>query len=68
RFPVAAEGDHRWVEALAQLVDSGRLRQLELRTIDGTAVNEVDAELHAALEQSGFQQAYKGWTRRPTKR
>jgi ATP-dependent Lhr-like helicase len=64
RFP-AAEDDHRWVGALADLVERGRFRSLELRTIDGASVNEGPPEVRAALEQAGFQQAYKGWTRRP---
>jgi ATP-dependent Lhr-like helicase len=63
RFP-AADDDHRWAGALAELVDRGRFRSLELRTIDGAPVNESPAELRLALEQAGFQQAYKGWTRR----
>ena len=48
-FPAAAE-DHRWVGALAGLVDSGRFRALELRLIDGAPVNESPAEVRALLE------------------
>ena len=66
RFP-AAHDDHRWVDALAALVDRGRFRSLELRTIDGVSVIEGPPEVRHALEQAGFQQAYKGWTRRPRK-
>ena len=64
RFPAAAD-DHRWVDALADLVERGRFRSLELRTVDGASVNEGPPEVRSALEQAGFQQAYKGWTRRP---
>jgi hypothetical protein len=64
RFPAAAD-DHRWAGALAELVDRGRFRTLELRTIDAVPVNEAPAEVRQALEAAGFQQAYKGWTRRP---
>ncbi|MFZ6003701.1 MAG: Lhr family helicase [Actinomycetota bacterium] len=64
RFP-AAESDGRWAGALADLVERGRFRSLELRTIDGVAVNEAAAEVREALEQAGFRQGYRGWTRRP---
>ncbi|MEX2292954.1 MAG: DEAD/DEAH box helicase [Acidimicrobiales bacterium] len=60
----AAEADHRWVDALAALVDRGRYRSLELRTVDGASIGEAPSEVRATLEQAGFQQAYKGWTRR----
>src|SRR5690606_33756614 len=40
RFPAASD-DHRWVDALAALVDRGRFSSLELRTIDGVAVHEA---------------------------
>jgi ATP-dependent Lhr-like helicase len=64
RFP-AAEHDDRWAVALGGLVDSGRFRSLELRTIDGVSVHEADPEVRTALERAGFKPAYKGWTRRP---
>ncbi|HEX4867634.1 MAG TPA: DEAD/DEAH box helicase, partial [Acidimicrobiales bacterium] len=63
RFPAAA-ADHRWAGALADLVDQGRFRSLELRTIDGTSAHEAPGEVRQALEQAGFQLAFKGWTRR----
>jgi ATP-dependent Lhr-like helicase len=63
RFP-AADSDHRWVDALADLVDRGRFRSLELRTVDGGPVGDAPPEVRTALEQAGFQVAYKGWTRR----
>jgi ATP-dependent Lhr-like helicase len=63
RFP-AGVADDRWATALGDLVERGRFRSLELRTVDGAAVNEAPPEVRAALERAGFQQAYKGWTRR----
>ena len=64
RFP-AAEHDDRWAVALGDLVDTGRFRTLELRTIDGVPVHEADPAVKTALERAGFKAAYKGWTRRP---
>ena len=63
RFPAAAD-DHRWVGALAALVDDGRFRSLELRSVDGVDLHEGGAELQDALRAAGFQQGYKGWIRR----
>ena len=65
-FPAAADDD-RWAAAFARLVDAGRFRSLELRMIDGVAVNDAGSDLQEVLTRSGFQQAYKGWTRRPTR-
>jgi hypothetical protein len=62
-FPAAAD-DERWGAALGALVDGGRFRMLELRLIDGVAVNESSPEVRAVLEGAGFRPAYKGWTRR----
>jgi hypothetical protein len=67
RFPAAAD-DHRWTAALAGLVDRGRFRSLELRSIDGEPVAEAPADVRSALEAAGFQQGYRGWTRRPRTR
>ncbi len=64
RFPAGVEDD-RWATALGAMVDRGRFRSLELRTVDGVSVHEADAAVRAALEQAGFRPAYKGWTRRP---
>jgi len=64
RFPAATD-DHRWAAALAALVERGRFRSLELRTIDGTAALEASPEVRHALEAAGFQLSYKGFTRRP---
>ena len=63
RFPAATD-DHRWVGALAQLVDGGRFRSLEIRAIDGVDVHDADADVHDALRAAGFQQGYKGWIKR----
>jgi len=62
-FP-AADEDDRWATALADLVDSGRFRQLELRTIGGEPANDAPPEVRGAMERAGFRQAYKGWVRR----
>jgi ATP-dependent Lhr-like helicase len=60
-----SEGDDAlWIGALARLVTDDRVRSLELRTIDGAAVHEADAELHGVLTDAGFKAAYKGWTLR----
>jgi ATP-dependent Lhr-like helicase len=66
RFPDGV-ADDRWAAALGALVDSGRFRSLELRTIDGASAHEASAEVHTSLERAGFKSAYKGWTRRPTR-
>ncbi len=67
RFPAAA-ADDRWAGALAKLVDEGRFRSLEIRGVDGVDVHEAGPEVKDALQRAGFQEAYKGWTRRPAKR
>jgi len=67
RFPAAADDD-RWAGALGRLVDDGRFRSLEIRAVDGVDVHEAAPEIRDALQRAGFQQAYKGWTRRPAKR
>jgi hypothetical protein len=66
RFPAAAD-DHRWADALGHLVDTGRFRSLEIRSVDGVGVHESAPEIREALQRAGFQQAYKGWSRRPTR-
>ncbi len=63
RFPAGLEDD-RWAEAVGRLVDAGRFRSIELRTIDGLSVHEAAPEVHDALGRAGFKPAYKGWTRR----
>ncbi len=64
RFPAGVDDD-RWAAALGGLVDNGRFRMLELRTIDGQSVHEAPPEVRTSLERAGFTSAYKGWTRRP---
>ena len=63
RFPAATD-DHRWAAALAQLVDGGRFRSLEIRAIDGVDVHDADADVHEALRGAGFLPGYKGWIKR----
>jgi ATP-dependent Lhr-like helicase len=66
RFPAGVDDD-RWADALGGLVDHGRLRSLELRTIDGSPAHEADPLVLKALERAGFKAAYKGWTRRSSR-
>jgi len=66
-FPAAVDDD-RWAHALGRLVEEGRFRSLEIRAVDGVDVHEASPEIREALQRAGFQQAYKGWTRRPAKR
>jgi ATP-dependent Lhr-like helicase len=66
RFPAGVHDD-RWAAALGGLVDTGRFRVLELRTIDGQSVHEAPPEVRTSLERAGFKSAYKGWTRRPAR-
>jgi ATP-dependent Lhr-like helicase len=64
RFP-AGQQDDRWASTLGRLVDEGRFRSLEIRTVDGVDVHETDPDVRDALQRAGFKQAYKGWSRRP---
>ena len=66
-FPAAGDDD-RWADALGRLVEEGRFRSLEIRAVDGVDVHEAAPEIRDALQRAGFQQAYKGWSRRPAKR
>ena len=45
-------------------MDTGRFRSLEIRSVDGIDVHEAAPEVREALQRAGFQQAYKGWSRR----
>ncbi len=56
--------DTRWAGALAELVDEGRFRQLELRTIGTESAHSAPAWARDALTQAGFQPGYKGLVRR----
>jgi ATP-dependent Lhr-like helicase len=64
RFPSGQEDD-RWASALGRLVDEGRFRSLEIRTVDGIDVHATEPDVRDALQSAGFTQAYKGWSRRP---
>jgi len=66
-FPAAADDD-RWAGALGHLVEQGRFKSLEIRAVDGVDVHEAEPEIREALQRAGFQQAYKGWTRRAATR
>jgi ATP-dependent Lhr-like helicase len=60
-FP-GADTDDAWIAALAHLVDTGRIRSLELRRIDGGPARE---SAHAApLRAAGFQDGYRGLVHR----
>jgi ATP-dependent Lhr-like helicase len=54
----AAAADDRWVDALAGLVKDGRLRTLEVRTVDGDPAGA--SPWAGALRQAGFQDGYRG--------
>lgn len=57
-FPAAAmDGD--WASALAGLVNSGQLRSVEVRKVDGHPVAEAP-ELVTLLRQAGFADGYRG--------
>ena len=63
-----AEDDPRWARALGALVDRGRFRQLELRSVGSQTVHEAPVWVRDALDQAGFKASYKGWIRRkPTR-
>ncbi len=49
-----------WADALASLVKDGRLRRIELRTIDGAPAGEHPAV--EALRAAGFTDGYRGLT------
>jgi ATP-dependent Lhr-like helicase len=57
-FP-AATGDTTWTDALASLVKDGRLRSLEVRTVDGEPFAAAP-EVAAALRRVGFADGYRG--------
>jgi ATP-dependent Lhr-like helicase len=51
-------GSGTWADALAALVKDGRLRRIELQTIDGRSVREHPAA--EALLEAGFVEGYRG--------
>jgi ATP-dependent Lhr-like helicase len=57
-FP-AAGGDTTWADALASLVKDGRLRSLEVRTVDGEPVASAP-EVASSLRRVGFADGYRG--------
>jgi ATP-dependent Lhr-like helicase len=59
RSLVTFAGEHAgWADAVASLVKDGRLRRIELRTIDGSP---PEASGHAgALREAGFTESYRG--------
>ena len=58
-FPAAHEDDV-WIQALQDLVTSGRLRSLEIAKVDGVAVGET--RWAARLQAAGFSPSYRGLT------
>jgi ATP-dependent Lhr-like helicase len=57
-FP-AAKDDTSWPDALASLVKDGRLRSLEVRTVDGEPVASRP-DVASALRRVGFADGYRG--------
>ena len=73
RFPDGVEDD-RWAAALGAPGRPGRFRALELRTIDGVAVHEADADLRAdprarrlPARVQGLDPAPGPWLTRPSR-
>jgi ATP-dependent Lhr-like helicase len=58
-FPAAARST-RWVQALAGLVGSGRVRRLQVEVIDGERATA--SPVAASLRAVGFAEGYKGLT------
>ncbi|MEQ8716616.1 MAG: DEAD/DEAH box helicase [Acidimicrobiales bacterium] len=58
-FPASA-GDDRWAAALAQLVDRGRIRRIEIAKVDGETLT-AESAVAPALEAAGFVRSYRGW-------
>jgi len=61
-FP-AAEHDGSWAESFAKLVKDGRRRSIEIRKVDGTAI-DARHECVPVLERAGFVGGYRGWVLR----
>ncbi len=59
-FPSSVEPSV-WLPALAQLAVSGRLRKLEITTVDGQDVHE-HPRWPGEFERAGFTGGYRGWT------
>ena len=57
-FPMATV-DISWTDALASLVKDGRLRSLEVRTVDGQPIAD-SPDVASALRRVGFADGYRG--------
>ena len=57
-FPMATV-DTSWTDALASLVKDGRLRSLEVRTVDGQPIAD-SPDVASALRRVGFADGYRG--------
>jgi len=53
-----------WPSGLVALLDRGRYRSIEIRTVDGEPVREADPSIAAALHDWGWLDSYKGLVRR----
>jgi ATP-dependent Lhr-like helicase len=53
-----------WPQGLVALLDQGRYRSIELRTVDGAPIREADPAIAAALRDHGWVDSYKGLVRR----
>jgi ATP-dependent Lhr-like helicase len=60
-FPASAP-DHRWADALATMVRTGRAASVEVRKVNG---EPVTAEISAVLQGRGFAEGYRGPVLRP---
>jgi ATP-dependent Lhr-like helicase len=61
-FPASAD-DGSWAEALAMLVKDGRARSVEVRKVDGAAL-DPHGPVAVALSAAGFVAGYRGMTAR----
>ncbi len=57
-FPAATD-DTTWTDALASLVKDGRLRSLEVRTVDGEPIAGAP-DVASSLRRVGFADGYRG--------
>jgi ATP-dependent Lhr-like helicase len=57
-FPGSAD-DTSWVDALALIVKDGRVRNIEIRKVNGDAPDSASS-IVAALKRSGFVDGYRG--------
>ncbi len=59
----AGAGDPSWAAALVALVKQGRVRSIEIRKVDGEAL-QAGSDVVAALAANGFVEGYRGWVLR----